>query len=303
MYPWKDTDQATRIGTNVHPKRTQPHSQNAAPISEGARTDDLFASANDLAASTGHQHASTSHQVASGHGSAAASTRPLLEARGLSRSYFEGERERAVLANVDLKLREGEFVALIGPSGSGKSTLLNLLAGIDAPTAGTVRIAGTELTALSERERTLFRRHRIGFIFQFHNLLPTLTVEENLLLPLELIGTVGSSARCQAHELLERVGLAERAVSFPDRLSGGEQQRVAVARAVIHDPVLVLADEPTGNLDRGTGERVLDLLEGLVRSTGRTLLAVTHSEALAERADRVLVLEDGLLVERRGARV
>ena len=272
MYPWKDTDQATRIGTNVHPKRTQPQSQNAAPISEGAS-------------------------------SRGAPTPPLLEARGLRRSYHEGERERLVLANVDLTLHEGEFVALLGPSGSGKSTLLNLLAGIDPPTAGTVRIAGTELTTLSERERTLFRRHSIGFIFQFHNLLPTLTVEDNLLLPLELIGTIGPPARRRAHDLLERVGLGERAKSFPDRLSGGEQQRIAVARAVIHDPSLVLADEPTGSLDRGTGERVLDLLEGLVRATGRTLLAVTHSEALADRADRVLVLEDGRLVERRGAGV
>lgn len=223
---------------------------------------------------------------------------PMVQARGLSRSYHEGGRERVILSHVDLTVEAGEFVALLGPSGSGKSTLLNLISGIDPPDAGTVVIDGTELTPLSERERTLFRRHHIGFVFQLHNLLPTLTVEENLLLPLELCGQSTASGRERVREVLEEVGLGERGRSYPDRLSGGEQQRIAVARAVIHEPVLVLADEPTGNLDRETGGRILDLFDRLVRESGRTLVTVTHSEALAERADRVLVLRGGRLVDR-----
>jgi len=188
-------------------------------------------------------------------------------------------------------------VALLGPSGSGKSTLLNLVSGIDAPDGGEVLVAGTSLTGMSERERTLFRRHHVGFVFQFFNLLPTLTVEENLLLPLELKGRVGAPERERARALLDAVGLAGREKSYPDRLSGGEQQRVAVARAVVHDPVLVLADEPTGNLDADTGARVLDLLAELAGSDGKALLAVTHSREVADRADRILRIRGGVLVE------
>ena len=222
---------------------------------------------------------------------------PLVRARGLTRRFQEGERVHTVLEDADVDLRHGEFVVLLGPSGSGKSTLLNLVSGIDLPDAGTVEVEGVELTALSEKERTLFRRRRIGFVFQFFNLLPTLTVEENLLLPLELKGRVGDAERDRARSLLERVGLDDRADSFPDVLSGGEQQRVALARALVHDPLIVLADEPTGNLDPETGGAVLDLLEELVRGTERTLLAVTHSRELAARADRVLRIDHGAIVD------
>jgi len=205
-----------------------------------------------------------------------------------------------VLDGVDATVEAGERVAILGPSGSGKSTLLNLICGIDIPDAGSVRVAGTELTALTERDRTLFRRHEVGFVFQFFNLLPTLTVLENLLLPVELKGHVGVQEEARARALLAEVGLEGRADAFPDRLSGGEQQRVAVARALVHEPALVLADEPTGNLDEETGVRVADLLEGLVRSDGRTLVVVTHSRDLAGRMDRVLRMNHGRLEEWAG---
>ncbi len=191
----------------------------------------------------------------------------------------------------------GEVVAILGPSGSGKSTLLNVVSGIDDPDAGEVEIAGTPVGRLRDRERTLFRRRRLGFVFQFFNLVPTLTVRENLLLPLELNGVTGSEARRRADGLLDRVGLGDRGDTYPDRLSGGEQQRVAIARAVVHEPTLLLADEPTGNLDRETGRRVLDLLAEIVRDAGLTLVVVTHSHDVLELADRVLTLRDGRLVE------
>jgi putative ABC transport system ATP-binding protein len=167
---------------------------------------------------------------------------PLVELRSVSKVYREGDRERVVLRGVDLAVGPGEFVALVGRSGSGKSTLLNLISGIDAPSAGQVIVGGTAITALSERERTLFRRHHIGFVFQFFNLVATLTVEENVQLPLELVGRGGARARARVSELLGQVGLGDRAQAFPDRLSGGEQQRIAVARALAHDPELILAD-------------------------------------------------------------
>jgi len=204
---------------------------------------------------------------------------------------------RPVLTGAEVSIQPGEFVALLGPSGSGKSTLLNLVSGIDRPDAGEIAVDGVELHQLSDRDRTLFRRDRIGFVFQFFNLIPTLTVLENLLLPLELRGEVGAEARSRAHELLDRVELGDRAGSWPDRLSGGEQQRVAVARALVHQPALVLADEPTGNLDAATGERILDLLDELLRASGTTLLAVTHAREIADRMDRVLRLQDGRIVE------
>jgi len=224
-------------------------------------------------------------------------TESVVRLDGVEKSYAEGGRTHTVLHDVDLEIARGEFVVLLGPSGSGKSTLLNLVAGIDLPDAGSIRIAENELTGLRERDRTLFRRAHLGFVFQFFNLLPTLTVEENLLLPVELKGRVDEASRRRARRLLDRVGLADRADAFPDRLSGGEQQRIALCRALVHEPDLILADEPTGNLDPETGEKILDLLDELVRADGRTLLAVTHSRTLAARADRVLRIDGGRVVE------
>jgi putative ABC transport system ATP-binding protein len=221
----------------------------------------------------------------------------LIEVRGLTRSFDEGGRRRVVLAGACAEVRRGELAVLVGRSGSGKSTLLNLLSGIDLPEAGEVRIEGVDITRLSERERTLFRRHRIGFVFQFFNLIPTLTVQENLLLPLELAGRASPAARRAALDLLAEVGLADRAGTFPDRLSGGEQQRVAVARALAHDPVLVLADEPTGNLDLETGLEVLALLDRLTRQAGKTMVMVTHAREVVGLADRVFRIERCRLVE------
>jgi len=224
----------------------------------------------------------------------------LIEIRDLSRTYEEGGRERTVLRGANASLRRGEIAVLVGRSGTGKSTLLNLLSGIDPPSGGEVVIDGVSISRLSERERTLFRRDRIGFVFQFFNLIPTLTVEENLLLPLELKGRRGRvppAARQAALDLLAEVGLADRRASFPDRLSGGEQQRVAVARALAHDPLLVLADEPTGNLDLETGLAVLGLLDRLTRRAGKTLVMATHSPEVVGLADRVFRIEDCRLIE------
>ena len=225
---------------------------------------------------------------------------PLIEIRGLTRVFVEGGREQAVLRGASATIERGELVVLVGRSGSGKSTLLNLLAGIDLPTSGEVVVAGAPLSRMGERDRTLFRRDHIGFVFQFFNLIPTLTVEENLLLPLELKGRVGPGERQAALALLEEVGLSDRAASFPDILSGGEQQRLAVARALVHDPLLVLADEPTGNLDLETGLQVLELLDRLTRRAGKTMVMVTHSPEVIGIAHRVLRIEGGRLVERQG---
>jgi putative ABC transport system ATP-binding protein len=202
-----------------------------------------------------------------------------------------------VFRDASLLIERGEWVFLLGRSGSGKSTLLNLIAGIDLPDRGEVIVDAKVLNRLSERERTLFRRNDIGFVFQFYNLIPTLTVEENVLLPLELTGALTAELRERARELLGQVGLAERAGSFPDRLSGGEQQRVAVARALVHRPKLILADEPTGNLDAETGRQVLDLFRQMVRGTGTSMVLVTHSSEVAQLADRVLTIREGKLVE------
>ena len=221
----------------------------------------------------------------------------LIELRAVSKSYREGDRDHLVLHHVDLSVAVGELVVILGKSGSGKSTLLNLISGIDRPDTGEVRVAGIDLVPQIERDRTLFRRQHIGFVFQFFNLLPTLTVEENLFLPLELKGEVTKADRKRCDELLEAVGLSDRAGSFPDRLSGGERQRVAIARALIHQPALILADEPTGNLDVDTGIEVIDLLDRLTRQTGRTLVMATHSREVIGVADRVLTIEHGHLVE------
>jgi putative ABC transport system ATP-binding protein len=222
---------------------------------------------------------------------------PLVELKGIYKSFREGERERIVFRDVSLQIASGEWVFLLGRSGAGKSTLLNLISGIDLPDRGEVIVAGEAMNRQSERARTLFRRNNVGFVFQFYNLIPTLTVEENVLLPLELTGVLTPQLRERARDLLEQVGLADRAESFPDRLSGGEQQRVAVARALVHRPKLVLADEPTGNLDAETGRQVLDLFQRLVRQTGTTMVLVTHSGEVARLADRVLTIRDGRLIE------
>jgi len=219
-----------------------------------------------------------------------------VEVRSVSKAFDEGERRRDVLSDLSLTVAPGEVVALVGRSGSGKSTLLNVIAGIDRPSAGRIAVDGQVVSELAERERTLFRRRHMGFVFQFFNLLPTLTVEENVRLPLELVGRGGDgAARAQVARLLGAVGLADRAGAFPDRLSGGEQQRVAVARALAHDPGLVLADEPTGALDGQTGQTVLELLLSLARDRQRSVILVTHSREVARAADRVLVLESGRL--------
>ena len=211
----------------------------------------------------------------------------------LSKTYLEGERRRIVLHEACAAFRRGEFAALLGRSGSGKSTLLNVISGIDRPDRGQVWIAGQELTAMSERDRTLFRRKHIGFVFQFFNLIPTLTVLENVTLPVELNGASTKAAQRRAEPLLDAVGLLDRAAAYPDKLSGGEQQRIAIARALVHDPLLVLADEPTGNLDENTGESVLALLDRLTRQAGKNLIMVTHSAESAAWADRVFHLRDG----------
>jgi putative ABC transport system ATP-binding protein len=215
----------------------------------------------------------------------------------LSKTYQEGNQPRLVLECADASFAKGEFAAILGKSGSGKSTLLNLISGIDQADYGKVWLNGRDLTGLSERERTLFRRNHIGFIFQFFNLIPTLTVLENTTLPAELSGKSTQEAHRLAEPLLEAVGLIDRLKTFPDRLSGGEQQRVAIARALVNDPDLVLADEPTGNLDDETGKQVLALLDRLTRKAGKNIIMVTHSLEAASYADRMLALKDGKLVE------
>ena len=222
---------------------------------------------------------------------------PLVRIRQLRKTFLEGDEARLIFERLNLDIRQGECVALLGRSGSGKSTLLNLIGGIDLPDGGEIWVDGQAITTLSELDRTLFRRQRVGFVFQFFNLIPTLTVEENLLLPLELNGLRQPEHRRQALQLLERVGLDARRNSFPERLSGGEQQRLAVIRALVHRPILLLADEPTGNLDAETGNRVLELLLELHGQAGATVLMVTHSREIAAQADRVLSLEGGQVRE------
>jgi putative ABC transport system ATP-binding protein len=221
---------------------------------------------------------------------------PAVSVRSVTKSYEEGGSVRDVLKGVDLELRTGELVVLLGRSGAGKSTLLNMIGGLDTPDSGEVILGETQLTRLSERERTLFRREHIGFVFQSFNLIPTLTVLENVMLPLELSGKAFEGPDI-AIENLKHVGLDDRADTFPDRLSGGEQQRVAIARALANRPLLVLADEPTGNLDFRTGGQVMRLFASLVREQGTTMLVVTHDADFLDESDRIFAMRDGALRE------
>jgi putative ABC transport system ATP-binding protein len=207
-------------------------------------------------------------------------TESFIELQNLTKIYPEGNYRRSVLQEINITVNRGEIIVLLGRSGSGKSTLLNLLCGIDLPSSGKVFINDINITGLSEHERTLFRRKHIGFIFQFFNLIPTLTVEENLLLPLELNGLTGKEEEKRAFELLNHVGLSDRRKSYPEQLSGGEQQRVAIARSLSHDPAILLADEPTGNLDLETGQKILSLLDNLARKSGKTMIMATHSKEM-----------------------
>jgi putative ABC transport system ATP-binding protein len=217
----------------------------------------------------------------------------MLRAQSLTQSYLSGGRELTVLRDITFELEPGAFLAIVGPSGSGKSTLLGLLAGLDRPRQGGVWLDGQDLGALNEDQRARLRAEKVGFVFQSFHLIPTLTARENVQVPLEL---QGHEARDRAEELLERVGLADRVHHYPAQLSGGEQQRVAVARAFSHRPRILFADEPTGNLDAATGARVIDLLTELNRETGTTLVLVTHDPELASRARRVIRLRDGAMV-------
>jgi putative ABC transport system ATP-binding protein len=218
----------------------------------------------------------------------------MLIANNLEKTYRSGDRSLTVLRDVNISFAEGDFVAILGPSGSGKTTLLGLLAGLDTPSRGGVSIAGTDLTPLSEDERARFRRDTVGFVFQSFQLIPSLTARENVQVPLELRGESGAGSR--AAELLARVGLANRLDHYPTQLSGGEQQRVALARAFVHEPRILFADEPTGNLDAATGESIIRLMEELNRERGTTLILVTHDPALANRARRTIRLADGVVV-------
>ncbi|MFO8154479.1 MAG: ABC transporter ATP-binding protein [Pseudomonadota bacterium] len=214
---------------------------------------------------------------------------------GIHKGYPEADTFRKVLAGLDLQVAAAETCAIMGPSGSGKSTLLNLIGAMELPDTGTIDVAGHTLTTLPERSRTLFRRRLLGFVFQQFNLVPTLTVLENLLLPLELNGRLNAAGRRAAQDLLGRVGLSDRGASFPEHLSGGERQRVAIARALVHEPVLLIADEPTGSLDGATATTVLELFGALCGERGTTVLMATHSREVAARADRILDLRDGRL--------
>jgi len=220
----------------------------------------------------------------------------LIRLEQVTRAYRIGARTLYALRDVSLMIEAGEFVAIVGPSGSGKSTLLNLIGGIDKPNEGQVWVDGVRVDTMSENALAKWRGHKIGIVFQFFQLLPTLTAIENVMLPMELRNTFADERRARAWMALERVGLRERAVQLPSELSGGEQQRVAIARALVNDPPILLADEPTGNLDTETGERVVALLEELHRA-GKTIVLVTHEETLARAASRIIRVRDGRVRE------
>lgn len=219
----------------------------------------------------------------------------MVELKSVSKNYFEGNTKHIVLNNFELYIPEGEIIILFGKSGSGKSTLLNIISGIDVPDSGSVTIDKTDITKLSEKERTLIRRKKIGFIFQFFNLIPTLTVKENLQLPLELNNA--DDQENKINTILTEVGLLDRADTYPDKLSGGEQQRISIARALIHNPDIILADEPTGNLDYETSLQIIDLLDRVVKKKGKTMIMVTHSKDVIGLADRIISLKEGKITE------
>ena len=222
---------------------------------------------------------------------------PLIRIRHLAKTYRRGDQDIRVLEGIDLEVLTGEFVALMGPSGSGKSTLLNLIAGIDKPTSGTIEIGGIDIATLGEGGLADWRAANVGFIFQFYNLIPVLSAFENVELPLLLTGLSSRERRDRVAQVLDLVGLSDRADHVPNELSGGQQQRVAIARAVVTDPTLIVADEPTGDLDRTTGAEVLSLLEELVADLGKTIVMVTHDPKAAARAQRMVHLEKGVLVD------
>ena len=219
----------------------------------------------------------------------------MIELRGISKTVMSGDRPLTILHPLDLTIPSGQFVAVVGPSGSGKSTLLGLLAGLDAPTTGSLFIDGVDITTLSEDALAKLRGVKIGFVFQFFHLVPSLTAFENILVPMEIARRGDAPAR--ARQLLDEVGLADRGHHYPSQLSGGEQQRVAIARALANDPAILMADEPTGNLDSATGRHVLELLLGVQRTRKTTLILVTHDADLAALADRRLAFRDGRTVE------
>ncbi|MGE0439064.1 MAG: ABC transporter ATP-binding protein [Gemmatimonadales bacterium] len=221
--------------------------------------------------------------------------RVLVEIRDLAKAYTRGTEQVRVFEDVDLEIREGEFLALMGPSGSGKSTLLNIVAGLDTPTSGSVVVDGQDITRMNARQLAAWRSTHIGFIFQFYNLLPVLTAAQNVELPLLLTNLSKSARREHVMTALELVGLTDRANHFPRQLSGGQQQRVGIARAVVSDPTIILGDEPTGDLDAASGKEILDLLESLSRDHGKTILMVTHDAHAAERAQAVMHMDKGVL--------
>jgi len=223
-------------------------------------------------------------------------TTPLVLVRGVSKYYVRGDQIIPVLVDIDLDVASGDFVALMGPSGSGKSTLLNLIAGIDKPSSGQIRVSGIDIAQLSDAELALWRATNVGFIFQFYNLMPVLTAFGNVELPLQLTSLTRSERRERVATALELVGLTDRATHLPNELSGGQQQRVAIARALITDPTIIVADEPTGDLDRTTAEEILGLLERLHVELGKTIIMVTHDPKAAEKAQRLVHLEKGVLV-------
>lgn len=221
----------------------------------------------------------------------------ILQTSGVTKHYTMGEVTVKALSGVDFAVAEGEFVAIMGPSGSGKSTLLHLLGGLDGPSDGEVTLAGKQLSKLGDKQVTLIRRHNVGFIFQFFNLLPTLSAEENVALPLLIDGQNVKKHQDKVEHLLQLVGLADRKGHKPDQLSGGQQQRVAIARAFVTDPAIVLADEPTGNLDSKTGDEILQLLRRSCDELGQTIVMVTHDAKAASYADRVVFLMDGQIAD------
>lgn len=221
---------------------------------------------------------------------------PLVQLQNLTKTYTEGKHRRTILDNINATFNTGEFIILLGQSGSGKSTLLNLISGIDAPDSGNILVNDFIINRLTERQQTLFRREHIGFIFQFFNLIPTLTVFENVTLAIQLNGGMNTAKAKEVQNLLERVGLSHRQNAFPDRLSGGEQQRVAILRAIAHNPTLLLADEPTGNLDEETGRVIMQLLLELTRQANKTLIMATHNPEFIPLADKVYRIKNGKLI-------